>query len=239
MDLKNAANIKHSGSEWLLCLHGLQSNKELFDEFLSEPFLSQYSLLVPDFIGFGASPKPIDFSYDVQEQAYIIEKLVKQLSIQKLNIVGHSLGGMVAILLLNPLKDIINSFVNMEGNLVLSDCGPSKEIATYSFDTFKNTKYDEIKSDIKNSKRAQWLAQTPDFVFYKTSQSIVAWSSSGKLLDEFQNASCRKLFIYGSENSKKAASLKPGIELAEIPKSGHFMLQDNPEACFKTIKQFL
>lgn len=68
-ELKVAAHVEHRGPDRLLCLHGIQSNKNLFEGLLSQPFLSSFSLLALDFIGFGESSKPADFSYDIRDQA--------------------------------------------------------------------------------------------------------------------------------------------------------------------------
>jgi len=37
-NLDISANINEGEKEWILCLHGLQSNKQLFDNLLSRPF---------------------------------------------------------------------------------------------------------------------------------------------------------------------------------------------------------
>src|SRR5260221_5662540 len=112
-----ASFIQKRSTEYILFLHGIQSNKELFVPLMKQSFLDAYSLLALDCIGFGNSSKPEDFSYDVQEQAHIISEVLKQLGITKLHIIGHSLGGVIGTLLLQPLQENILSFLNLEGNL--------------------------------------------------------------------------------------------------------------------------
>src|SRR5256885_7765798 len=90
--LQVSSFFQERSSEYILCLHGIQSNKELFTPFLQQKFLAAYSILALDCIGFGNSSKPEDFSYDVEDQAHIIKKIVKQVAIKKLHIIGHSLG---------------------------------------------------------------------------------------------------------------------------------------------------
>lgn len=167
-DLRMSVFQKKISNKWIIFLHGIQSNKELFTGLMDQPFLQNYSLLAIDFIGFGRSSKSEKFSYDVLDQANICQEIINKLKIKEFNLIGHSLGGMVGTLLLEPLKDIIKSFINMEGNLVYSDCGLSKIVAELSFKDFKNQYSNKIS--------------VPEFVFYKTSVSIVEWSKSEKLL---------------------------------------------------------
>src|SRR5438045_1306243 len=101
---------KQQSPEYILFLHGIQSNKELFLPLLQQNFLENYSLLALDDIGFGNSSKPEDFSYDVEDQAKIIALLVEQLEIKKLHIIGHSLGGVIGTLLSKLLEEKIISF---------------------------------------------------------------------------------------------------------------------------------
>lgn len=48
-----AAIVQESGPEWVLFLHGIQSNKALFEPFFSLPSLASLSLIAIDFQGFG------------------------------------------------------------------------------------------------------------------------------------------------------------------------------------------
>ncbi len=243
--LKVAAFVQERSSEYLLCLHGLQANKELFKPLLEQEFVAKYSFIAIDCIGFGNSSKPEDFSYDIEEQAHIVNEVINQLAIKKLHIIGHSLGGVIGTLLLQPLESKILSFINIEGNLTLNDSGISKIVAEYSFEDFKNDKYMQIQNDLKQSRepsafqRNKWIAQIPDYVFYQTSVSLVDWAKSGKLLQLFAQSSSKKVYMIGDKNRVKRAIVPTGIQTIVIPNAGHFMLLDNPKVCFAVIKTFL
>jgi len=245
LELKISANIIKRGNKWILCLHGLQTNKELFTELISQPYLKDYSVLAVNFIGFGESSKPISFSYDLLEQAKICKEIINQLGLKEIVIIGHSMGGMVGTLLLDLIPRKITALINMEGNLVLGDCGASKEVAELSFLKFQQTEYQRMKQKIKNSReisskfRLTAIEKIPDFVFYKTSKSIVEWSESQKLLEIFLTVKQKKLFVYGDQNQFKINSLQGKIASASIKNAGHFMLLDNFEDCSREIQKFL
>ncbi len=236
---------QRTNDQWMVCLHGLQSSKEMFENLLRRAFFRDLSYLAIDFVGFGHSAKPESFSYTLEDQADMVEQLVKQMGIRNMHLIGHSLGGMVGILLLERLKAHIASFINMEGNLTLEDCGMSLKAVQYDFDAFKKSGYGKIKSEIaacaelSAPSRLQWLELIPDYVFYTTSRSIVDWSKSGKMLKKFLSSDVRKLFLYGDQNRRKTKCLDSSVETAEIPHAGHFMLMDNPDACAGKITAFI
>lgn len=240
-----STNIRKVSDEWILCLHGIQSNKELFSDIFSIPLFDKYSMLAIDFVGFGESDKPENFSYDINDQAHLCSALIEKLKIDKAHIIGHSLGGMVGTVLLNLQKNKISSFVNMEGNLVLEDCGLSLDVAGKSFEEFRNSYFSKIRVDLEKSheigadKRRKAIELVPDYAFYKTSRSIVEWSKSRKLLDIFVSAPQRKLFMYGQRNSHKTKVLPKNMKTATINNAGHFMLLENPDECYKKIEEFL
>jgi pimeloyl-ACP methyl ester carboxylesterase len=197
--------------------------------------------LAVDLVGFGQSSKPLDFSYTVEDQARIVQTLLEMLKIQRAILIGHSLGGMIGVLLLNPLRDIISAFVNMEGNLVLSDCGSSREVAKSDFESFRVNGYKQLKNKVKAecSGRLPWLEDIPDYVFYKMSQSIVKLCEKETLLGLFGAASCRRLFLYGDKNHGKISAVPVGVDCRQVSSSGHFMLLDNPEETYACLKDFL
>lgn len=244
-DLTISAYLSRGGEEWVLCLHGLQSNKEMFRDLLSQLYLKKYSVLAPDFIGFGKSSKPESFSYDLEDQANVCLGIILKLDMKRIHIIGHSMGAMVGTLLLSLIPEKIASFVNMEGNFVFEDCGASKEVAALTFKEFSEAGFEGLKREIAESglpsakNQMTWLQQIPDYAFYKSSKSIVAWSKSGKLLPIFLSSPHKKLYVYGEQNAFKAKVLNNRVATAEISKASHFMLTDNPAECLKVIGAFL
>lgn len=230
---------------WMVFLHGLQSNKEVFTELMQQPFLQKFSLLALDFVGFGASSKPTNFSYELQDQAEVVKEVLEQLGIQEFHIIGHSMGGMIGTLLLGQRKTRVLSLVNLEGNLVEKDCGASLAIvehqtfASFSAGGYEAWKRAEEKTQAPDiHKRLQWLSMIPDFVFYRSATSIVRWSKSEELLALFLNAPQKKLYVYGEKNAEKAQRLPSNIEKAEIQNAGHRMLADNPVGCYLALEKF-
>jgi len=236
-----AVCLEENGPDWIFCIHGLQSNSKLFGNLLCQPFLQGYSKIAVDLIGFGQSAKPHGFSYAVEDQAAVVQGVFPLLKISRAIIIGHSLGGMIGVLLLDPLSEILQGFINMEGNLQYADCGVSKEVANSDYANFRGNIYREFKAKVagESPQRAVWLEDIPDHVFYKSSQSIVEWSKSEKLKALFGSARCPCLFIYGERNSDKCLAVPKPIPSLQINNAGHFMLMDNPQDTYACLKNFL
>lgn len=238
-DLDFAGEYVPGGKIHVVCLHGLQFNKSAFAPVLNLCSQKGLSCLALDFIGFGDSSKPLDFSYELEEQALVIGHLLKDFRFEKLVLVGHSMGGMIGTLLLAELEEKLLGFVNMEGNFVLNDCGASLLVSKTTFEEFSRNVFPELKQSPEASERKQWLDSTADYAFYGSSHSIVEWSQSEKLLPLFVESPVNKLFVYGEKNRRKVAELPASIAKAEIAQAGHFMLMDNPEETLTVLEGFL
>ena len=80
----------------VVLLHGLGSRKEDWLPVL-EPMAQKYRLLVPDQIGFGKSDKPL-LDYSIQTYVDFLNEFLRQLKVEKVSLVGESLGGWIAAL---------------------------------------------------------------------------------------------------------------------------------------------
>lgn len=213
---------RKSGTEWLLLLHGLQSDSSLFTPFFENGAFSNFSLLAPDFLGFGQSDRPKDFTYDLSDQAEVVLGLLSKLHIPRISVVGHSLGGMVATLFLRQMDNLIEKIVSLEGNLTEADCGESLKVSQQTFAEFKRTYAGSV---------------TPPHVFYQTSLSIVEWSRSEKLLKLFKSSKKPKLLVVGDKG--KFLSRPPNTEIETINGAGHFLLSDQATATMNAVARFL
>ncbi len=79
----------------LVFLHGFCESKEVWEAFC-QPFRESYRVIAIDLPGFGknTAPRP---SYSMEEAAAYVNKVLKALEIKKCLLVGHSMGGYVAL----------------------------------------------------------------------------------------------------------------------------------------------
>ncbi|MDQ2937562.1 MAG: alpha/beta hydrolase [Acidobacteriota bacterium] len=82
----------------ILCLHGLGANLYTWRHFIT-PFSLNNKLILVDLKGFGASPKPFDTNYSIEDHADEIYRIIVEDNLTRLTVIGNSLGGGVALLL--------------------------------------------------------------------------------------------------------------------------------------------
>jgi len=97
----------------VIFIHGIASDSSCWG-FVKNQLSSnsQLQLIGLDLLGFGNSPKPKNNNYSLEEHAKAIERTLKTLKISApLTIVGHSLGGLIAIKLANRQKIAIEKLI--------------------------------------------------------------------------------------------------------------------------------
>ena len=95
----------------LLCLHGFDSCYLEFRRIY--PFLkNKFKLIIPDLLGFGFSPRISDFYYSPENIISNLIDILNKLKLdKKLNILGASMGGSVALSITKLIQKDINKMV--------------------------------------------------------------------------------------------------------------------------------
>ena len=75
-------------------MHGWGQNKETFNNITNN--IKNFTIYQIDLIGFGESHEPYK-PYDINNYTSFLEQFIKDLKIEKPIIIGHSLGGRIAI----------------------------------------------------------------------------------------------------------------------------------------------
>lgn len=91
----------------VLLLHGFGLSRYLW-RFWTPELSREHRTLAVDLKGFGDAPKPKDRAYGPQHQAILVRDLILEEDLRNLTLVGHSIGGAVALLthlLLHDLGD--------------------------------------------------------------------------------------------------------------------------------------
>lgn len=84
-----------SNGRTVLLLHGKNFSGAYWGTTIDSLTVEGYRVIVPDQIGFGKSSKPQEFQYTFEVLAQNTQKLLEALSVGKVTVVGHSMGGML------------------------------------------------------------------------------------------------------------------------------------------------
>ncbi|HBG40205.1 MAG TPA: alpha/beta hydrolase [Porphyromonadaceae bacterium] len=88
---------EHPNGKTIVLLHGKNFNGAYWKTTVAALVKEGYRLVVPDQIGFGKSSKPAGYQYTFQQLAGNTKAVLDKLGIQKVFLLGHSMGGMLAV----------------------------------------------------------------------------------------------------------------------------------------------
>ena len=86
---------KNDNGKTFLLIHGKNFSGAYYETTIELLKSKGYTILVPDLIGFGRSSKPTNHQYSFHSTAHSLKKLLDWYKIEKVHILGHSMGGMV------------------------------------------------------------------------------------------------------------------------------------------------
>lgn len=101
----------------ILFLHGFGSCKEDLADIILKPALQQYGLLAYDAPGCGHSHSDNLYAIDIPFLVATASAVLSHFKIDKFHIMGHSMGGLTALLLVHQHRDRVLSFIDIKGNL--------------------------------------------------------------------------------------------------------------------------
>jgi pimeloyl-ACP methyl ester carboxylesterase len=243
-DLRIAAQ-QVLGPEPVVFLHGFGSTKEEYTDFIRFPGLAGRGFLAYDAPGFGASTST---RLDVVSIPFLVDvalAALEQLAIDRFHVVGHSMGGLTALLLAGRIPDRVLSFTDIEGNLASEDCFLSRQIITHHTDdpvTFltdfaaRTLAADEFSSALYSSRV---LTTVDPHVVRPVFESMVDLSDNGDLLTLFVGLPMPRMFMYGEQNAHLSylpELRRSGVAVVEVEHSGHWPMYSNPPAMWSALR---
>ena len=231
----------------LLCLHGLGSTKSDYAVLTHHPGLSSRRIVAWDAPGSGDSPYPR--SLTIKDLRDLVLQLRESLGLERPFLVGHSMGGLTALLVARSHPDLFGGFFNMEGNLTPEDCGVfSRAANAMSFDRFEGRFFPWLELEFDRSQSTGFPGFSRRFhdnvkerAFWDYCRSIVHISDTEPLLSDFCALPMPCIFVYGSENRALPAAVflrGANADIEEVPFSNHFPLDSNPEFTLNVLAQF-
>ncbi|WP_321783953.1 alpha/beta hydrolase [Paraburkholderia sp. J94] len=232
----------------IVFLHGFGSTKEDYADvarlaaFAGRPFVAW------DAPGCGASACSDLSSVDIPLLVDTARAVLACHGIERFHLVGHSMGGLTALMLADAEPHRVLSFVDIEGNVAPEDCFLSRQIYTHPGDDPHAFFADFIERARQSPEYSSSLyaaslkhkvrAEAVRGIF----TSMVELSDHGGLMARFLGLPCRKMFMLGEQNAH--LSYLPqleaaGVTLARIARSGHFPMYSNPVQMWDEIAAFI
>lgn len=230
----------------ILC-HGLFGS--LSDPTLLEPF-NNFTVFAPDLLGYGSNDSVDLGSLDLMDQANHVLSFMDSHKIEQANLVGHSVGGAIAVLITNQYPNRVKSLVSVEGNMTPPDAFWSANLAKKSIDEIQQL-IDSYSSDVvgwisdagvpatSDTLRiaTAWLENQPAETLKAQAQAVVnATSSSSDYLKrlEVQLRNGLELHLISGSRSRDGWHIPDRIERGArsstvIAECGHLMMLESPQ----------
>lgn len=212
MDVKPA---NYNGKNMVL-LHGKNFNGAYWKTTIERLTKEGFRVIVPDQIGFGKSSKPENFNYTFQQLALNTKLLLDHLGIIKTNLLGHSMGGMLATRFALMYPEATEKLI-LENPIGLEDWKktvPYKPVDWW-YQVELNQTYDEIKNyQLENYYDGKWNPMYDQWVDLLAGWTLnsdypkIAWNAAltfdmiftQPVLYEFGNIKSPTLLIIGTRD---------------------------------------
>lgn len=150
----------------VLFIHGLGESGLCFLEAFQALLLADFNIVVPDLLGFGRSSPAEDDDYAFARQIERMCSVLDKLDIDRVHIVGHSMGGDIGTQFCREQAERVLSFVNVEGDLTPAD----RFITEQAIESKKDGRFEEwLETDFRQQMVVEWCHEWPSTVRYLAS----------------------------------------------------------------------
>jgi pimeloyl-ACP methyl ester carboxylesterase len=203
----------------IVLLHGKNFGGYAFDKVAGRLLTMGYRVFVPDQIGFGKSSKPAHFQYSLQALASMTNQLLESKGITNYILVGHSMGGMLALRMALMYPEKISKLV-LVNPIGLEDwrlLTPSKSVDALYQEELKSTPESIKKYQMESYYSGEWKPEYEHLIEAASGWTkhpdfpLVAWNAAlttdmaytQPVIYELKNIKIKTAMIIG-QNDKTA-----------------------------------
>ncbi|MCM0677869.1 alpha/beta hydrolase [Micromonospora phytophila] len=213
-------------------LHGLgAASAAYFVPAATRPELAGHRSLFVDLLGHGLSDRPADLDYTLEDHAAALATALDRAGVRRADVVGHSMGGAVAIVLAHRRPDLVGRLVLVEANLERS---PAPKAGGSGIDAYTESEF-----------LAGGLAETLDRVgprwaatmrladpvgLHRSAVHLVA-ATRPTMRHMLVRLPIPRTFIQGEQGSPVRdpdGLTDAGVSVVTVPAAGHDVMLDNP-----------
>jgi pimeloyl-ACP methyl ester carboxylesterase len=229
----------------LIMLHGLGSSaSSWYPRAAHHLRLRDHRSLLIDFLGYGYSDRPHAYDYSMESQAENVALLLDHLGLSQCVIIGHSMGGSIAILLADSRPDLVSRLIVAEGNL---DAGPgfvSGRIVSVTERVFTTSKYHAFCQQMTDAgfhDYAGTVRASDPACLYRSAVSLIA-DRTPSYRERYYGMGMPRTFIFGEQtlpDPDEHVLREQGIDVHIVPGAGHDMMGGNPDGFASAIADAL
>ncbi|MBN2055674.1 alpha/beta hydrolase [bacterium] len=224
----------------VLYLHGLGESGLCFERIVTHSSLTGWRHLIPDLPGYGRSAWP-DKPLTGAAVMDSVAEWLRRRGETRLIVVGHSLGGVLALLFCERHPDLVQAVIDVEGNKSPGDCTYSGQAAAHDLAKFTLSGFDALRDEVYRlgiddpAHRGYYasLRLAHPATFHLHAAELVTASAEKTLAERLRRLQCPKFYIAGSPSGSCEESLDllaaHGVPCISIMPSGHWPFIDQPD----------
>ncbi|MFE0191618.1 alpha/beta fold hydrolase [Streptomyces sp. NPDC058989] len=217
-------------------VHGLgATSPAYFAEVAAHPLLAGRRSLLIDLLGHGLSDRPTGFDYTLEAHADALAKALTAAGVAGAELIAHSMGGSVAIVLAARHPHLVSRLVLVDANLDplprRSGSGGSSGIAAYSEQEFLAGGWEEVRDRVGphwwSTMRLAGREALHRSAVHLTRGTV---PTMRELLLDLEIPRAYLLPEADGPLPGAEALAEAGVAVVPIPDCGHNIMLDNPQA---------
>jgi pimeloyl-ACP methyl ester carboxylesterase len=250
----------------VLMLHGFGDTGDMWEP-LAASLVGDHTVIVPDLRGMGLSSHP-EHGYDKKSQGQDIARLLDSLKIGQVDLVTHDIGNMVGYAFAAQYPDRVKKWVAMDAPLPglgnwdaqlrnpktwhFNFHGPDEERLVAGrerifLDRFWNELSDDPKRIDEQTRQHYAALYARPHAMHDALEQFAAFPRDG--VDNQGFVAKGKLTMpvlaiggaksYGTGLATEIGAAASNVQAAEVPNSGHWLMEEQPAATMALIRAFL
>jgi pimeloyl-ACP methyl ester carboxylesterase len=215
-------------------VHGLGAASTVYHAHIAaRPELAGRRSLFVDLPGHGISDRPERFGYSLDDHADALAAALDEAGVTDAELIAHSMGGSVAIVLAHRRPDLVSRLVLTEANL---DPRPpvtagSSGIASYGEDEYVNGGHARVLEKVGPQWAATMRLADPR-ALHRTATGLVR-GSNPTMRRMLEGLAIDRVYLQGAlsgELEGREALEDAGVRVVTVPGAGHNIMFDDPAA---------
>jgi len=212
----------------------------------THPKMPDHRAILIDNLGSGFSDHSESFGYTMEEHARTVASILDHENIKNATVVGHSMGGTIAVLLALSRPDLVSNLVVGEGNITPGGGTGTRSIASHPKIEYVEKVFPALRAryfqaavdgDAVASRMTGLWSTVNATGLYGNSKALVELDPS--IEARFLNLTIPCTFVYGEKSMPKNAheagpdAPEPGkleahgIKIGVVPNAGHAQMFEN------------
>lgn len=216
-------------------VHGLGSTSPAyFAASATHPLLAGRRSLLVDLLGHGHSDRPEEFDYTLEAHADALAVALADAGVEGAELIAHSMGGAVAIVLADRHPHLVSRLVLVDANLDPHRTVPvmpgSSGIASYTEEEFLARGWAEVRDRVG----AHWwstMRLAGRTALYRTAVHLAAGTKPTMRELLLESRIPRTYLLPEADGPLPGADAleASGVAVVSVPDCGHNIMLDNPE----------